>query len=103
MSAVTKARYRDATLKSFRGVLTRWLTKLPPAGWEGRVSDLEAELWDIARSDPVPAFVPRGTGLGRRIAAERPFIETSGVTVEYHRTKYTRTMRFIRVPSPGER
>lgn len=96
MSAVTKARYRDAHLAAFRRVLAAWLTKLPPGGWEGDVSALEWALVKIARRDPVPAFVPRGTGLGRRIAAERPFIQTSGFRVECRRTKHARTLRFTR-------
>lgn len=78
MSAVTKARYRDAHLSAFRRVLAVWLSKLPPDGWEGDVSALEGALVWIARRDPVPAFVPRGTGLGRRISSERPFIQISG-------------------------
>ncbi len=58
------------------------------------MSDLEDTLWRIARRDPVPAFVPRRNGLGRRIAAEVHFIEANGFSVAFRRTKYQRTLRF---------
>jgi hypothetical protein len=103
VSAVTKARYRDAHLSAFRRVLAAWLAKLPPDGWEGDVTALEGALVKIARRAPVPAFVPRETGLGRRIAAERSFIQTSGFRVEFRRTKRHRTLRFTRTPFAGDR
>jgi hypothetical protein len=94
--SITTKRYREASLTHFRKVLSAWLTKLPPDGWVGTVSDLEDGLWDIARHDPVPAFIPRRNGLGRRIASEVGFLSARGFRVEFRRTKRERTIRFAR-------
>lgn len=96
MSGVTDARYREASLTAFRRVLLSWLSALPPGGWEGTVTDLERELLSVARRQRVPPSVPRGSGLGRRIPAERPFLEQSGFTVAFLRTNRERRMRFVR-------
>ena len=53
-------------------------------------------MWAIARRDPVPTHVPFGSGMGRVIAAEVPFIRTQGFAVEFRRTKHARTLRFTR-------
>ncbi len=94
--SVTSARYRETSVAHFRRVLAAWLGELPTDGWEGGVAALGDELWAVASSDPVPTFVPRRNGLGRRIAAEVPFIEASGFAVEFRRTKRQRTLRFVR-------
>jgi hypothetical protein len=96
MSAVTQTRYREARVNAFRKVLVRWLSKLPADGWKGGVEELGEALWAITRRDPVPTYIPFGTGLGRVIAAEQPFIAACGFTVEYRRTKHARTLRFTR-------
>ena len=73
-----------------------WLAKLSPDGWEGTVSELEHGLWTIGHRDPVPTFIPRRNGVGRRIAAERNYIEACGCVVEFRRTKRERTLWFTR-------
>ena len=97
MSAATQARYRDAHRDALHDVLRAWLSALPPAGWEGGVSDLEGELSAVADRRPVPPYIPRGSGLVRTVAAELPFIERCGYAVEFRRTKRERTLRFARV------
>jgi hypothetical protein len=96
MSAATQARYREAHVNAFRKVLAAWLASLPADGWEGGVEELGASLWAITRGDPVPTRIPTGTGLGRVIAAEQPFIMMNGFTIESRRTKHARTLRFSR-------
>jgi hypothetical protein len=56
------------------------------------VTDLERELATAVRRERVP----RGSGLGRRIAAEQPFIRGAGFTVAFLRTNRERRMRFAR-------
>ncbi len=96
MSAVTDARYREASLTAFRRVLLSWLTALPQGGWDGTVTDLEQELTTAARRERVPPSLPRGSGLGRRIASEQSFLERSGYAVAFTRTNRERRMRFAR-------
>ncbi len=96
MSAVTHRRYREANVNAFRKVLVRWLAKLPADGWEGGVGELGEALWAIARRDPVPTYIPFGSGMGRVIAAEQGFIRGQGFVVQSHRTKHARTLRFTR-------
>lgn len=100
MSAVTRRRYREAHVNAFRKVLVRWLAKLPADGWEGGVAELGEALWAITHRDPVPTYIPSGTGLGRTIAAEQGFIRAQGFVVTSHRTKHARTLRFTAFLEP---
>jgi hypothetical protein len=96
MSAVTKARYREASVNAFRKVLVRWLDKLPADGWEGGLAKLGEALWKITCRDPSLTYIPSGTGLGRVIVAEQGFLRAQGFVVQSRRTKHARTLRFTR-------
>lgn len=96
MSAVTHRRYREANVNAFRAVLGRWLAKLPADGWEGGVQELGEALWKLTSRDPVPTYIPFGSGMGRVIAAEQGSIRGQGFTVTHNRTKHQRTSRSAR-------
>jgi hypothetical protein len=96
----TQQRYRERELAVWRGLLSRWLSSLPPSGWEGTVDELELALVAIGEADPALKFrllVPTGTGLGRRIVSSAHILEAAGWAVRVKRSRVTgRTLVFSR-------
>lgn len=75
MPVRAQTHYREAHNAAFRRVLLSWLSAMPAGGWEGSVAELWAELSAAAGRERVPAVIPRGSGLGRRLSVDRRFLE----------------------------
>ena len=62
---LAKARYREASLQSFRDVFSAWLATVPPTGWEGTSAELESALEDLNAERKLRGLIPRCSGLAR--------------------------------------
>lgn len=93
LAMLAKARYREASLQSFRTVLSAWLATIPPAGWEGSAAELEDALETLNAERRLRGLIPRGAGLGGRMRNEVPFLKAKGFTLEFRRTAVSRTLR----------
>ncbi len=77
----------------FPQLLTRWLRKLPPSGWEGNIFQLQMALNNAARRHRFYAFVPSQNALGVRIRAEKGIIESHGFELVSLRKAKQRAIR----------
>ena len=94
---LAKARYREASLQSFRAVLSAWLPTVPPAGWEGTAAELEDALVALNAERRLRGLIPRGAGLSGRLRDEVPFLEAHGFTLALSRTATARTIHVERI------
>ena len=93
---LAKARYREASLQSFRDVLSAWLDTVPPAGWDGTAAELHCALEAVNTERQLRGLIPQGAGLSSRLRNEVPFLEAHGITLAFSRRSTARTIRVER-------
>lgn len=88
---------REMAEGRFRTLLLKWLTKLPPDGWEGTSHQLGDALYAFGERHRLYAYVPLCPG--RKVAAMSEFLSANGFTLTHRRTKHVRTAPHRTAPS----
>jgi len=91
MRAASYLEGRRKFLAEWSGLLARFISTLPDAGWEGPCIALEFALLSVKERFPdlSRAFVPRGTGLGRHMANSTADLTAMGWTCWIRRSRKT--------------